>query len=93
MAYHPQTNRLSEHKNQWVEQFLRLTCTNQSDWPTILALATLMHNNVKNSTTGHAPNCLITGLEPSGIPDHGEGSDNPFVEERVEQLRQWRILV
>jgi hypothetical protein len=58
----------------------------------MLALATLMHNNTRNATTGYAPNQLITGLEPSGIPDYGEGADNPLAEERVVQLRERRTL-
>jgi len=58
----------------------------------MLAIVTLMHNNTQNSTTGLAPNHLITGLEPAATPDHGEGTDNPLAEERVDQLRQWRIL-
>jgi transposase InsO family protein len=91
-AYHPQTDGLSEQKNQWVKQFLRLVTTNQADWPTMLALAMLMHNNTKTSTTGYTPNRLILGLEPPGIPDHGEGSDNPLAEECADQLRQRRIL-
>ena len=65
---------------------------NQADWPTMLALASLIHNNTKNLTTGYAPNRLITGLKPVAIPDHGEESDNPLAEECVDQLRQWRIL-
>jgi hypothetical protein len=65
---------------------------NQADWATMLALATLMHNNTRNATTGYAPNQLITGLEPPGIPDHGEGVDNPLAEKHVDQLRQRRIL-
>jgi hypothetical protein len=91
-AYHPQTDGLSERKNQWLEQYLRLVCGNQADWPTMLAIMTLMHNNAQNSTTGHAPNHLITGLEPAATPDHGEGTDNPLAKEHVDQLRQWRIL-
>jgi hypothetical protein len=83
-AYHPQTDGLSERKNQWLKQYLRLVCGNQADWPTMLAIATLMHNNVRNSTTGHAPNHLITGLEPAATPDHGEGTDNPLAEERMD---------
>jgi hypothetical protein len=58
----------------------------------MLPLTTLMHNNAKNSTMGYALNRLIMGLEPMGIPDHGEGADNPLAKERVEQLIQWRIL-
>jgi hypothetical protein len=83
---------LSERKNQWLEQYLQLVCSNQADWPTMLAIATLMHNNARNSTTGHAPNHLITGLEPTATPDHEEGTGNPLAKERVDQLRQWRIL-
>ena len=44
-AFHPQTDGLSEWKNQWVEQFLRLLSTNQHDWAMMLPLATLIHNN------------------------------------------------
>jgi hypothetical protein len=54
----------------------------------MLAVVTLMHNNAQNSTTGLAPNRLITGLEPAATPDHGEGTDNPLAEECVDQLRQ-----
>ena len=50
----------------------------------MLALATLMHNNTKNMTTGYALNHLITSLEPMGIPDHGEGSDNPLAKKHVD---------
>ena len=91
-AYRPQTDRLSERKNQWLEQYLQLVCGNQADWPVMLTIATLMHNNARNSTTGLTPNCLITGLEPAATPDHGEGTDNPLAKEWVDQLRQWRIL-
>jgi hypothetical protein len=91
-AYRPQTDGLLERKNQWLEQYLRLVCGNNADWAAMLAVATLMHNNARNSTTGLTPNCLITSLEPAATPDHGEGTDNPLAEERVDQLRQWRIL-
>ena len=91
-AYHPQTDGLSERKNQWLKQYLRLVCGNQADWPTMLAIVTLMHNNAQNSTTGHAPNHLIMGLEPAATPDQGEGMDNPLAKERVDQLRRWRML-
>ena len=56
MAYHPQTNRLLERKNQWVEQFLRLVANNQEEWSTVLLLATLVHNNSQNATIRMSPN-------------------------------------
>ena len=91
-AYHPQTDRLTERKNQWVEQYLQLVTTNQDDWSTMLPLATLVYNNVKNGMTGFAPNDLLIGREPPTTPTQGEGAENPLVEQRVTQLRQQQIL-
>ncbi len=92
MAYHPQTNGLTERKNQWVEQYLRLITTNQDDWSTMLPLATLVHNNVKNGTTGFTPNELLIRREPPAMLVQGEGTENPLAEQRVTQLSQQRIL-
>ena len=92
MVYHPQTDGLTERKNQWVEQYLRLVTTNQEDWSTMLPLATLVHNNAKNGTTGFTPNDLLIGREPPAIPEQAEGADNPLAEQRVTQLRQRQIL-
>src|SRR5216683_4611493 len=58
----------------------------------MLPLATLVHNNTKNGTTGFAPNNLLIRREPSMTPEQVESSDNPLAEQRVTQLRQWRIL-
>jgi len=90
MVYHPQTNGLTERKNQWVEQFLRLISTNQNDWSTMLPLTTLVHNNARNSTTGLAPNQLLNGLEPTVTPNQATNSNNLTAELRVDQLRQRR---
>jgi len=92
-AYHPQTDGLMERKNQGVEQLLRLVATNQDDWSNVLPLLTLIHNNAANSTTGAAPNELLIGREPVTTPHQATGSDNPLAEQRVRQLREWRILV
>jgi len=83
---------LTERKNQWVEQYLRLVTTNQDDWSTMLPIAMLVHNNAKNGTTGFAPNELLIRREPPATPAQGEGTENPLAEQRVTQLRQWRIL-
>ena len=92
MAYHPQTDGLTEQKNQWVEQYLCLVTTNQDDWSTMLPLTTLVHNNAKNGTISFAPNDILIGREPPATPVQGEGTGNPLVEQRVTQLRQQRIL-
>src|SRR6266851_6061221 len=56
----------------------------------MLPLATLVHNNARNSTTGLALNLLLNRLEPTVMPDQGSHSDNPVARSRVDQLRQWR---
>jgi len=92
MVYHPQMDGLTERKNQWVEQYLCLVTTNQDDWSMMLPLATLVHNNIRNGTTGFAPNDLLIGREPPATLAQGKGTENPLVEQWVTQLRQWRIL-
>src|SRR6266851_7960259 len=93
MAYHPQTDGLTEQKTQWVEQFLCLISTNQDNWSTMLPLATLVHNNAQNVTTNLIPNQLLNSLEPMITPDQSMGTDNLTVELRVNQLRQQRVQV
>ena len=45
MAFHPQTDGLTECKNQWVEQYLCLyTLARQDDWDAWLPIATFVHN-------------------------------------------------
>ena len=91
-AFHPQTDGLSERKNQWVEQYLRLITTNQEDWSDWLAIATLVHNNSANSTTSYAPNELLIGWEPPMTTEQGESSKNSTAEEQATNLQNNRIL-
>ena len=64
MAFHPQTDGLSERKNQWVEQYLHLvTSAALKDWTQWLVLATAVHNNQKNLTTRLSPNQIILGYD------------------------------
>ena len=91
-AFHPQTDGLTERKNQWIEQYLRLVTANQEEWSNMLPLATLIHNNARNSTTGYAPNELLIGREPPAIPTQITHADNPLAEQRISQLRERRLL-
>ena len=51
-AFHPQTDGLSERKNQWVEQYLRLvTSAVPKDWDRWLTMASAVHNNRRRSTS------------------------------------------
>ena len=64
-AYHPQTDGLSERKNQWVEQYLRfMTSASQDDWSDWLTIATAVHNNYPNATTRIAPIEALLGYSP-----------------------------
>jgi hypothetical protein len=61
-AFHPQTDGLSERKNQWIEQYLRLTTSaHPDDWAQLLPLATAIHNNHQNSTLRQTPNQVLFG--------------------------------
>ena len=52
-AFHPRTDGLSEWKNQWVEQYLHtVTLMAPEDWTNWLSIATTVHNNRRNATTG-----------------------------------------
>jgi hypothetical protein len=80
MAYHPQTDGLTECKNQWIGQYLRLVAGNDKEWSNMLPIATLVHNNSANSTTRLAPNQLLIGRELLATLVQGEGTDNPLAE-------------
>src|SRR5258707_13052531 len=68
-AFHPQTDGLSERKNQWVEQYLRLATSSQpEDWSTWLPIATAVHNNRRTATTELSPNQILLGYETTLIP-------------------------
>jgi transposase InsO family protein len=46
LAFHLQTDGISERKNQWIEQYLQLTTSaSPEDWTHWLAIATTVHNN------------------------------------------------
>ncbi len=50
-AFHPQTDGLSERKNQWIEQYLQAVTEGRPEqWNEWLALASTVHNNQTNLT-------------------------------------------
>jgi len=90
-AFHPQTDGLSECKNQWVEQYLRLVTSMQpEDWTEWLSMATAVHNNRKNMTTGTSPNQILLGYDIPLIPDHIGLSNNEGAEKRLDIMKQRR---
>ena len=97
MAFHPQTDRLSKRKNQWVEQYLHLvTSMDPKGWVNWLALATAVHNNRVNTTTGLSPNQILLGYNPTLNLEESPETTNTLVEtwsETMEQNRRNAIWV
>jgi hypothetical protein len=83
LAFHPQTDGLSERTNQWVEQYLRLTTNStQTDWSDWLGIATTVHNNHRNATINIAPSEALLGYTPRLHPMDPPLSLNQHVEDR-----------
>ena len=86
-AFHPQTDGLSERKNQWVEQYLRLvTSACPNEWAKWLSIASAVHNNRRNTTTGLSPNQVLLGYEPTLIPSSTPVTTNQTTEDRVRSM-------
>src|SRR5216684_1637637 len=75
-VFHPQTDGLTERKNQWIEQYLHLVVGNSEEWSNLLPLARLMHNNSANSTARLAPNQRLIGRQPPFLLERADGRQN-----------------
>ena len=90
-AFHPQTDGLSERKNQWIEQFLRLTTNAQQDkWKQWLPVATAVHNNNINATTKVTPAHALLGYLPTLDPLAPMTTNNERVEDQLAKARAAR---
>src|SRR5580693_6567950 len=85
-------NRWDIRTNQWVEQYLRLITANQNEWSKWLPMATAVHNNSKNSTTGFAPSELLIGWEPPLATEQRSESKNQTAEEYLSSMRRNRLM-
>jgi hypothetical protein len=89
-AYHPQTDGLTERKNQWVEQYLRLFAADtQDDWDQWLTIATVVHNSWPNATTKVAPSQALLGYLPDLTGTRIE-TPNETISQRQAQAEKWR---
>ena len=91
-AFHPQTDGLTERTNQWIEQYLRLVLTNQEDWSAWLPVATAVHNNLSNATTGRTPHQLLIGVTPPLSAEQKNDANNVLAHDQVQLLNQYRAL-
>jgi hypothetical protein len=92
LAFHPQTDGISERKNQWVEQYLRLVMSaSPKDWTHWLAIAMAVHNNRKNETTRLSPNQILLGYELMLQPEEDNPSNNEAAETRIQNMKEKRV--
>ena len=88
-AFHPQMDGLSEQKNQWIEQYLRLvTSTRQDNWKPWLPIATAVHNSYANATIKVIPLRALLGYLPTLDPVLPPAMRNDRVEEQAAQAFQ-----
>ena len=91
-VFHPQTDGLSERKNQWVEQYPCLvTSTSPEAWTDWIAVATAIHNNRQNATTKLLPNQILLGYEMELIPTETMESINEATERQLETMTEKRL--
>ena len=87
-AFHPQTDGLSERKNQWIEQYLHtIVASHPEDWSYWIAVASAVHNNQINSTIGLSPNEILLGYSPCLAPSEVIRMDN----EAAEKCMKWMM--
>jgi transposase InsO family protein len=90
-AFHPQTDGLSERKNQWVEQYLRLVANaRQDDWSAWLPLATAIHNARLNTTTKVTPFQTLLGYNPNLKGEPSLLSTNQLATDRQQEAKSFR---
>jgi hypothetical protein len=67
-----------------------VTATSPEDWTHWLAIATAVHNNRKNETTGLSPNQVLLGYELTLQPEEDTPSNNEAAETRVQNMKEKR---
>ena len=88
-AFHPQTDGLSEQKNQWIEQYLHtIVASHPEDWSYWIAVASAVHNNQINSTINLSPNEILLGYSPCLAPSEVIRTDNEAAEKRVKRMME-----
>src|SRR5258708_27454906 len=62
----------------------------REDWSTWLPIATAVHNNRRNATTGLSPNQILLGYETTLIPSSFDETNNQTALERTDRMAQSR---
>ena len=84
---HPQTDGLTECKNQWIEQYLWLYTSARKDyWNAWLPIITFVHNCWPNATIKCSPHEILLGYHPST-------AEEPIVTANNETIEAWHQLI
>src|SRR5258708_14303039 len=91
-AFYPRTDGLSERKNQWIEQYLRIvTSMAPEDWTNWLSIAMAIHNDWKNVTTGLSPNQILWGGEPHLMTSEGDNVKSQTIQEWLGMMKERQL--
>ena len=90
-AYHPQTDRQTEHCNQELEAYLWIYCAYKpDDWSNKLSLAQFAHNARMHDAIKQSPFQLICGTKPVALPEASEKTNSPVANDCINQLYKSR---
>ena len=67
-----------------------VTSSSPEDWTKWLTIASAVHNNRKNSTTGLSPNQVLLGYETKMNPSENAPSNNETAQSRIKTLIERR---
>ena len=67
-----------------------ITLAQPEDWTEWLSIASAVHNNRRNTTTGLSPNQVLLGYEIKLFPSEQNTSNNQAVEDRLKQMMERR---
>jgi len=77
-AFHPQTDRQTEHLNQTIEAYLRaFVAKEQNDWVSLLPMAEFTYNNSVTTGNGMTPFFANYSFLPAAINPPTKGPLNP----------------
>ena len=86
-AFYPQTNGLSERKNQWVKQYLWIvTSLHPKDWMAWISIASAVHNSRHNNTIKLSPNQVLLGYKPTLVLSDRVITTNDTAESWIETM-------
>jgi len=87
-AYHPQTDRQTEHVNHEVQIYLRMFCSNNPNtWRMLLPTTKFAINQRTHSMQKVSPFYLMMGYKPKGIPTPFPTTNVPTAQEQIQILQ------